>query len=816
LKNETREAELNSLSSPGFIRIQREISSILARLFRYAPFLLATGSLFLLGWAGLLIVQHPYSGLSWSYKSGVVSYVDPQGPAAASFQIGDQILAIDGLPPYKARDLPGRQAGDRVAFNVERGQDILSIQLRLTSPGLLKMLTSLTTIPVALSFWLLGLLVLVFGPPGELIRGFFLFSQIFTLILSLGSISSYGPLWSGWVFGLLQWWIGPLTIQTHLLLANFRPSHNRERLLRFLYALALVFSLLDLLRLNAEATGPLLTVRYLWVGLTLLIAAGALFSASRQGTAVDNRRKTRIAGLAAFIAFLPFVLFSLLPEALFDQTILPYEVTFLALPILPLGYSYAILRYKLIRLERYVNRSAAYTLVILLVGAFYGLVYMVSLRVIDHGNRPVSLLEIGAMLLLILGAQPLYKLLQRWVDSIFYGGWYDDRAASKQISQALTQVEGDAGYIALTLCQALQKTMQLEYVDLLLNDGLLISTGASMPNYGNGSTHFAVGNVLEWFQALKSSTGREIGPGKELLEILPSPDLPQRWPIGYKPQLWLLLGGMNSPQGLLVLGARRGGGELNPADLEVLEVVIRQAGAALENASLLQEVRQQVEQNRALQRQVFRSRQEERKRLARDLHDRTIQALVGVNYQLAEARAQLDVEAGSKLSPILKTLRATLTDLRQVCAGLRPPALDALGLVPAIQSRVAELRAQVAFEIELDFDERLAGTNVSDDTALCIYRFFNEGIMNVLKHAAADWALVSMRLTEDDQIMISVEDDGQGFVLPAKLEGLVEQRHFGLVGLREQVEAAGGQVRVESSPGYGCRLTASIPLNYEG
>jgi signal transduction histidine kinase len=807
---------LNSLSPPGSIRIRREIAPLLARLVRYAPFPLATGTLFLLGWAGLLIVQHPYSGLSWSYKSGVISYVDPLGPAAASFQVGDRILAIDGLPPYEARGLPDRQVGDQVAFSVERGQAVLSIQLRLAGPYFPKVLTNLTTILVALSFWLLGLMVLVFGPPGGLTRSFFLFGQVFTLILGLGSISSFGPLLCGWIFGLMQWWIGPLAIQTHLLLANSSRSHNQERLLHLFYALALIFSLLDLLRFAEEATGLLLTVRYLWVGLTLLAAAGVLFTAPHPSTALDDRRKTRIAALTAVIAFLPFVLFSLLPDALFDQTILPYEIAFLTLPVLPLGYSYAILRYKLIHLDHYVNRSAAYSLVILLIGGLYGLAYLASLRITDQGNEPISLLEIGAMLLLILGAQPLYKFLQRWVDSVFYGGWYDDRVASKQISHALTQVEGDASYIALTLCQALQKTMQLEYADLLLNDGRLISTKVSLPKSGKSLSPFANGKVRDWFQALRSSTGREIGPGKELPEILSSSDLPQRWLAGFKPQLWLLLGGKNSPQGLLVLGARRGGGELNPADLEILEVVIRQAGTALENAALLREVRQQIERNRVLQRQVFRSLQEERKRLARDLHDRTIQALVGVNYQLAEVRAQMNAEAGSKLSPIMKTLRATLTDLRQVCADLRPPALDALGLVPAIQSRVAELRAQVSFEIELDIDERLVNAVVSDDTATCIYNFFQEGIMNVQKHAGADWALVSMQLTKENEIVIAVEDDGQGFVPPAKLEGLVEGRHFGLVGLQEQAEAAGGQVRVESSPGHGCRLAARLPLDYEG
>ncbi len=805
---------MDSLPSPGSIRIGWAPPSFLRGLLRYVPFLLATGIFFLLGWAGLVIVQRPYSGLTWSYKSGVIHQVDPQGPAAGLFQVGDQITAIDGLPPYQARDLPGRKVGDPVAFTVERGQDILSLHLQLTRASLTWALTSLTTILVALSFWLFGLLVLVFGPPDKLVRYFFLFSQSFTLILGLGSVSSYGPLWSGWIFNLLQWWTGPLIMHTHLLLANSRSSKNQDRILRFLYALALIFSLVDLLRLYYAVPNLLLTIKYLWIGSTLLGAAGILVLSSRQNAEVDFRRKTRIAGLAAFIAFLPFILFSLLPDALFDQKILPYEMTFLVLPVLPLGYSYAILRYKLIHIERYVNRGAAYTLVILFAGALYGLVYMVSLRVIHGRGRPISLLEIGAMVILILGAQPLYKLLQRWVDSIFYGGWYDDRAATRQISQALTQVEGDTYNIAITLCQILQKTMQLEYANLLLGDGRLISTEIPTSNAGGAVSPFAQDEVMVWFQAL-SRTGREIGPGKDLVEVLSSSDPSKRWALGLKPQMWLFLGGKNSPQGLLVLGERRGGGELNPKDLEILEVVIRQAGAALENECLLQEVRQQAEQNRALNRQIFQAREEERKRIARDLHDHTIQALVGVSYQLADVRAQTDPEIGSKLSPIMKTFRDELRDLRQVCADLRPPALDALGLVPTIQSRVTELRAQVSFEIELFVDEQLKEVKVSDDTALCIYRFFHEAIMNVQKHAAADWALLSMQAAADNEIVIAVEDDGQGFRPPAKLELLVETRHFGLIGIKEQVEAVGGQIRIDSSPGHGCRLIANLPLNHE-
>jgi hypothetical protein len=234
---------------------------------------------------------------------------------------------------------------------------------------------------------------------------------------------------------------------------------------------AFLLSLLELWRLNLAVPNPLMAAKYIWLGLMLVAAAGVLVVASRDGESLEFRRRTRIAGLAALLAFLPFVLLSLLPDALTGQYLLPYEITFLFLPALPVGYGYAVLRYRLVHLEGYVNRAAAYLLVALIVGSLYGLAYLLVPNLLPGRSASLPAGGFAAALILILAAHPLYRFLQRWVDSLFYGGWYDDRRAARQISQALKQVRGDTYSIAQTLCQALQKTIQLEYVNLLLGQG---------------------------------------------------------------------------------------------------------------------------------------------------------------------------------------------------------------------------------------------------------------------------------------------------------------------------------------------------------
>lgn len=353
--------------------------------------LLAISTLLVLVWVMALVVRQPYSGLTWSYTTGVVQTVDPRGPAAALFQPGDRIVAVDGAPVYAARELPGKQAEQWVTFTVIEDSGVESARrLQLAAPASQVLFSRLSPILVALSFWLLGTLVLAFGRSSSLITLFFLFCQAFAALLGLGTISAFGPLWSAWTFNFLLWWIAPLALHTHLLMADGLSSRRRFRLLIGLYGLAMLLSILDLWRLATPAFGILVPIKTLWVGLHLLLSAAVLSLASRSRRPLPSRRRTGIAALAATLAFLPLALFSLLPNGLLGRPLMPYATTMLVLPLLPMGYAYAIRRQQLVRLEPYVNRGVAYALAAIVAGALYAAFYLAQQRVVAEDEWTFS------------------------------------------------------------------------------------------------------------------------------------------------------------------------------------------------------------------------------------------------------------------------------------------------------------------------------------------------------------------------------------------------------------------------------------------
>jgi signal transduction histidine kinase len=671
----------------------------------------------------------------------------------------------------------------------------------------------MSIIPVALSFWLLGTIVLAFGQRDSLVYLFFLFCQATTIILGLGAASSYAPTWGWWLFGLLLWWIGPLTFHTHLALSASDGSKLHIRFLYSVYFFALVFTCMDLIRLNLEIAGPMLTFKYLWVGAFILSSAGHLISTSLRRTSVEHQRRTRIAGISALVAIMPFVFFSLIPDAFTGKFILPYEITFLALPIIPLGYCYAILRYRLVRIERVISQSAARALAIFMIIILYGFVYIFTSNSFPRTGTHYSIFELVTLLSMVFSAHPIYQGLYRWIYLVFYGGWSYERLAVNRISQDLKHVKGDTYSIAQTLCQTLQRTMRLEYVNLLLSDGCLITTNKEGSS-SNEALSFHAQQVMDLFDKLREKTDSELGPGEELKEFLSTVGFENWQLLGQRPQLWLLFGGSRNWQGLLVLGSKYGRGDFEAKDLEILEVVLRQAGAALENERLLEEVRQRSNQIRDLSRKVMWTREVERKRIARDLHDLVIQTLVGINFQLSSFSTRHHAGTAGELQMIRNNLQESLVELRGICADLRPPALDALGLVPALEARVTEISSQVPFEISLK-SSGLEEDEISDEIALCVYRFFQEALMNVQKHSDAGVVMVHLHTDSDHRLQLIIEDDGRGFDAPERLEMLVTQQHFGLVGLREQVEAVGGQMQIEAGIGQGCRLIANLPLNLE-
>lgn len=229
-------------------------------------------------------------------------------------------------------------------------------------------------------------------------------------------------------------------------------------------------------------------------------------------------------------------------------------------------------------------------------------------------------------------------------------------------------------------------------------------------------------------------------------------------------------------------------------------------------SELYQSEKKKDELRGRLLRDIVVAQEDERKRIARELHDELAQSVTALimSLEFLETHAAAD-RAATKgdLANARKMATQLLDDIRNLTLTLRPMDLDVLGLVPAIrtfiESRPRGSRAQIHFSVS-GLDRRLAGPL---ETAL--FRVAQELIRNVDKHASATNVQVKLERTPD-AIRLTVEDDGKGFDMKGAADGGNETRAFGLVGIRERVEMFGGETTVESALGKGTRVTVIIPL----
>jgi signal transduction histidine kinase len=216
---------------------------------------------------------------------------------------------------------------------------------------------------------------------------------------------------------------------------------------------------------------------------------------------------------------------------------------------------------------------------------------------------------------------------------------------------------------------------------------------------------------------------------------------------------------------------------------------------------LASEVASQTERKRAMQ-TVLRATEQERVRLAADLHDGPVQELTALRYGLTRARNRIQrgqpEQAGSLLAELEDELAAGITGLRRLLAELRPAVLDEQGLEDALhnQVRAFEATSGVACAISTGLQGRLA-----PDLETVLYRVTQESLSNVGKHAGASRVTVSLA-AENGSVRLRINDDGVGFD-PVAAARLLSEGHFGLAGMRERVEMVGGQLSIESGPGRG-------------
>ena len=424
--------------------------------------------------------------------------------------------------------------------------------------------------------------------------------------------------------------------------------------------------------------------------------------------------------------------------------------------IIPISIGIAILRYRLWDIDVIINRTLVYGTLTVSIVALYALV-VVGLGALlqSRGTLLISLLTTGLIAVLF---QPLRVRLQRAINRLMYG---DRDEPYKVISRLGQRLEATLAPDAVlpTIVETVAQALKLPYAAIaLMQEGEMVMAAA-------------------------------YGVPKEYLIHLP---------LVYQ----------SKQLGEITLAPRGPSEGFTPADRALLEDLARQTGVVVHTVRLTTDLQCLTGELQSSRTQLVTMREEERRRLRRDLHDGLGSALTSMTFQLDAASNVLERDpqaARTLLADLKRQTQAAIADIRRLVYNLRPPILDEWGLVAALHEQVAQYQlnhVQVCVEAPESLPPLPAAVEVA------AYRIALEALANVVRHAHA--SSCSMRLALSDEVLtVEVRDDG---------EGLPEGYHagVGISAMRERAAELGGSCAIETIISGGTRVSARLPLQKGG
>ncbi len=525
-----------------------------------------------------------------------------------------------------------------------------------------------------------------------------------------------------------------------------------------------------------------------WPSLPLLLLLVALLGSGLYAqryryahvSSAPQREQTRwatiglaAAALAPFGYFFPFITLPSLGQSplptLFYQLAGPGLFTFLLLArllgftlftllllLFPLSFAVAIQRYRLWEINLLLNRTLVYGALSASVVTLYiaGVGAMSVLFQVEN-NLFLSVLVTGLIALLF---HPLRQRLQRAANRLMYGERDDPHALLAELGQQMESALSPERLLP-SLVETVAHTLKLPYVAVAVQE----------------ERAALAGNRAE--AAIAAEAGRPLAP------IL-------AFPLVYQGEM----------VGQLLVGAREGEEELHPSDRRLLETVAHQAGAAVYALRLTGALQRSREQ-------LVVAREEERRHLRRELHDGLGPQLASLTLKLEAARNLLarDPDAVARLLSELKIQsQEALAAVRQVSYDLRPPALDQLGLLPALRERAAAHSQTDGLHITVEAPDSLPPLPAAVEVAA--YRIALEALTNAERHAHARHC--TLRLALDGALCLEISDDGVGLPDPF-------QAGVGMASMRERAAELGGSWAIERRAAGGTRVAARLPLPRE-
>lgn len=701
---------------------------------------------------------------------GQYIYEHTLGGEPTPFQPGDILVAIDGQPvadlvaralAFQSRRPEGWAAGAAIPYTVLRGgQEVtVTVTLRQVRPG---DIIDMVPAPFRLisPILILGSLAVYLLRPRD--RAARLFLLLLWVMGIVGPHESAGPAdlmtpglyWAGTVWlGALLWMVAVVPLQLHFFLEfpvrkEFLARHPRAVLALLYGAFPLLFG--TALLVGGDLPGQFWsTLHAIDKVIFLLVIPANLAIVIHSFVTVQEaiaRAQLRWLALGLVLGLGGGQVAYQLQVHLYGASAWLGYVTLGLILLFPLSVAVAILRYRLWQIDLIIHRSLVYGTLTALVAAVYAsLVALLGQFAQSRSEPVVGFLATGIVAIFF---QPLHERVQRAVSRLMYGERDDPYAVLSRLGRRLEAVYAPDAILPV-IVETVAQALKLPYAAIELRHGESYLTAS------------AYGDPVE---------------------------NPVILPLTYQSQ----------SLGRMLLGQRRPDEPFTPAELRLLEDLARQAGGAAYAVRLTAEL--QLGRQR-----LVTAREEERRRLHRDLHDGLGPHLAGLTLKLESARNRMahDPPTAGLLAEVTQRIQAAVADIRRVVHDLRPPALDELGLVHAIEESALQARHE-ALEIVVEGpSEQLPHLPAAVEVAA--YRIAQEAVSNVSRHAGATLCRVRIALDQDAGLLeLTIEDNGRGGVRQ-RLGGV------GLGSMRERAEELGGTLTIEPAATGGTCVTARLP-----
>jgi signal transduction histidine kinase len=414
----------------------------------------------------------------------------------------------------------------------------------------------------------------------------------------------------------------------------------------------------------------------------------------------------------------------------------------------PVSIGIAILRWHLYDLDRLVNRALVYGVLTGCVLAVYTAVVLGLGIVVRDRSLAVALVATAAV---AIAVNPLRLVLQRAVDRLMYGDRRDPSAGLTRLAERL-----EATIAPQTALRTIVDT---------------VADSLKVP--------FVAVDLVRSGRAERMATHGTPG-GRDPLTV----------PLVFQ----------GEPVGQLVVESRGAGDPFNAADRRLLDQLARHAGPVVHAIRLTADLQRSRER-------LVRAQEEERRRIRRDLHDGLGPVLATAVFQVDDARDVVSSDparADQQMAALRTTLQDAVADIRRLVYALRPPALDELGLAPALAEEVARFNAHGSGpRITLDLREALPILPAAIEVAA--YRIALEAVTNAVRHSGADACSVTLGI--NGGLELEIRDDGVGLGAGAHGAGV------GIASMSERASELGGALRVERRRGGGTLVHATLPLD---